>query len=175
MSFLPWLRDEFVFRCVYCLRREQWDRSLTMEVEHFLPTSQFPDIENDYENLLYACPRCNRVKGMQIVPSPEEFMFADHVAVQADGTMIGQSPEALRVIAKLRLNSPVMIHFRRTWFEIVALANRFEPELFQRLMGFPDDLPNLQELLPPDGNSRPDGIARSHNARRNRGELPTHY
>lgn len=24
-SFRPWLRDEFSFRCVYCLLREQWD------------------------------------------------------------------------------------------------------------------------------------------------------
>ena len=25
-SFRPWLRDEFSFRCVYCLIREQWGR-----------------------------------------------------------------------------------------------------------------------------------------------------
>jgi hypothetical protein len=23
-SYRPWLRDEFTFRCVYCLKREQW-------------------------------------------------------------------------------------------------------------------------------------------------------
>lgn len=23
-SYRPWLRDEFTFRCVYCLLREQW-------------------------------------------------------------------------------------------------------------------------------------------------------
>jgi hypothetical protein len=22
--YRPWLRDEFAFRCVYCLKREQW-------------------------------------------------------------------------------------------------------------------------------------------------------
>ena len=26
-SYRPWLRDEFTFRCVYCLFREQWGRS----------------------------------------------------------------------------------------------------------------------------------------------------
>jgi hypothetical protein len=25
-SYSPWLRDEFAFRCVYCLLREQWGR-----------------------------------------------------------------------------------------------------------------------------------------------------
>lgn len=23
-AYKPWLRDEFVFRCVYCLEREMW-------------------------------------------------------------------------------------------------------------------------------------------------------
>ena len=27
-SFRPWLRDEFRFRCVYCLRRERWEPDL---------------------------------------------------------------------------------------------------------------------------------------------------
>ena len=26
-SFRPWLRDEFVFRCVFCLRRESWGQA----------------------------------------------------------------------------------------------------------------------------------------------------
>ena len=26
-SYRPWLRDEFTFRCVYCLLREQWGRA----------------------------------------------------------------------------------------------------------------------------------------------------
>jgi len=25
-SYRPWLRDEFTFRCLYCLFREQWGR-----------------------------------------------------------------------------------------------------------------------------------------------------
>jgi hypothetical protein len=25
-DFKPWLRDEFEFRCVYCLQREMWSR-----------------------------------------------------------------------------------------------------------------------------------------------------
>lgn len=29
-SFRPWLRDEFGFRCVYCLRREQWEPNLSV-------------------------------------------------------------------------------------------------------------------------------------------------
>lgn len=174
-SYRPWLRDEFAFRCVYCLRREQWDRSLSMEVEHFQPTSQSPEQHLTYDNLLYACPHCNRAKGSQAVPSPERSFIEDHVEVQSDGTIVGHSSEARSIIEKLRLNSAAMVHFRRMWLEIIALAARFEPELFQQLMGFPDDPPDLSSLRPPEGNSRPAGVTRSHFARRERGELMVEY
>ena len=42
-------------------------------------------------------------------------------------------------------------------------------------MGFPEDLPDLSELRPPDGNSRPEGVAQSYSALRERGELPETY
>lgn len=42
----------------------------------------------------------------------------------------------------------------------------------RRLLGYPTDLPNLTTLQPPS-NTRPEGIAESHFARRERGELPT--
>jgi hypothetical protein len=38
-SFRPWLRDEFSFRSVYCLLREQWSLVPGMfGIDHFLPT-----------------------------------------------------------------------------------------------------------------------------------------
>lgn len=37
-SYRPWLRDEFAFRCVYCLIREQWGRvTAEFDVDFFLP------------------------------------------------------------------------------------------------------------------------------------------
>ncbi len=36
ITYRPWLRDEFTFRCVYCLLREQWGRVMSeFDVEHF--------------------------------------------------------------------------------------------------------------------------------------------
>ena len=52
-SYRPWLRDEFAFRCVYCLFREQWgklaacsalsisDRSLRIPGRHYPTTIRF--------------------------------------------------------------------------------------------------------------------------------------
>ena len=62
-QFKPWLRDEFSFRCVYCLQRETWSRAgmAAFSVDHIIPQSL--DTNNlfvcDYSNLLYSCLRCN--------------------------------------------------------------------------------------------------------------------
>jgi hypothetical protein len=55
-GYQPWLRDEFSFRCVYCLLREQWGRvGGVFDIDHFLPVSNRPDLAAEYDNLLYAC------------------------------------------------------------------------------------------------------------------------
>ncbi|MCU0704218.1 MAG: hypothetical protein MUF18_09615 [Fimbriiglobus sp.] len=54
-SYRPWLRDEFAFRCVYCLRRETWGRVFgEFAVDHFLPVKHRPDLTTVYTNLLYV-------------------------------------------------------------------------------------------------------------------------
>jgi 5-methylcytosine-specific restriction endonuclease McrA len=76
------LRDEFEFRCVFCLRREQWDRAATLEIEHFQPTARNPSGKLDYENLLYACSRCNSAKGVCEVPDPTTSLLAEMISME---------------------------------------------------------------------------------------------
>ena len=174
-SFRPWLRDEFSFRCVCCLRREAWDRAVSLEIDHFQPLSHAPGLGLEYDNLLYVCSRCNAAKGAQQIPDPAKALLAGAVTVQADGRIVGHTAEARRLVLALRMNAPDAVHFRRLWIEIVTLAARFAPDLYGRVMGYPDDLPNLARLRPPAGNTRPEGIAQSHFARRERNELPPTY
>jgi hypothetical protein len=47
--------------------------------------------------------------------------------------------------------------------------------LLRRLQGFPDNLPRLATLRPPDGNTRPEAIVDSYYGKRQRGELPVTY
>jgi 5-methylcytosine-specific restriction endonuclease McrA len=62
-SYRPWLRDEFSFRCVYCLLREQWGRVRgAYDIDHFLPVVNHVGLALDYENLVYACTTCNTAK-----------------------------------------------------------------------------------------------------------------
>src|SRR5262245_13504879 len=63
-NYKPCLRDEFLFRCVYCLERERWmsDSEGSTSIDHYQPKSVYSTLTNDYDNLLYSCIRCNRAK-----------------------------------------------------------------------------------------------------------------
>jgi hypothetical protein len=166
------LRDEFSFRCGYCLMREQWGKVRGIfDLEHFVPVSHDPARRLDYENLVYACTSCNAAKQDKRIPVPLEALNGEDVQVFDDGRIEGRSPAAREIILAIGLDSEANTEFRRTWIEIIALARQYDANLHERLMGYPDDLPNLSRLRPPGGNLRPEGIAESHLARREQGEL----
>ncbi len=175
-SYRPWLRDEFTFRCVYCLRRERMGQEFgEFAIDHFLPIKHRPESETEYENLLYVCVRCNQQKGDEFVADPQKHLVFGEVSVHADGTLLAQSRKSRQIIRVLRLNSPSIVAFRRLWIEVIELSRVQDISLFKRILGFPDELPDLSVLRPPDGNSRPEGVEASCFSRRQRGELPDTY
>ena len=175
-SYRPWLRDEFTFRCVYCLVREEWGReSGDFDLDHFQCQAKNAELGLDYDNLLYSCRRCNTAKGAQDVPDPCTVLTSDQVRVLPDGKIEGLSPDARKLIRKLCLDSDRASFVRRTWIRIIELAEKYDPDLYRRLMRFPEDLPDLSRLRPPGGNSRPDGIKQSFLCRRNVGDLLDTY
>ncbi|MCA9206278.1 MAG: HNH endonuclease [Planctomycetales bacterium] len=174
-SFRPWLRDEFMFRCIYCLKRESWGQATgEFELDHFQPQSIVPQRSLDYLNLVYACRRCNSVKLEQLVDDPCVVLSSDSVVVLPDGRIRSNQPAARKLIQQLDLNSPKLKRWRVMWLRIFELAAKWDAKLYEQLVGFPDDLPNLGRLRPPS-NSRPDGIEVSCYAKRQRGQLPTTY
>ena len=92
-----------------------------------------------------------------------------------DGDIRANTPAARKLVELLGLNRPRLREFRGLWVGIVRLAALHDPDLLRRVLGYPTELPDLSALRPPAGNTRPDGIAQSHLARRERGELPAHY
>ncbi|GAH64905.1 unnamed protein product, partial [marine sediment metagenome] len=57
-QFREWLRDEFAFRCVVCLDREQWiGRIGKFHIDHIRPQATHPQSRLDYDNLVYVCVR----------------------------------------------------------------------------------------------------------------------
>jgi hypothetical protein len=175
-SFRPWLRDEFSFRCVYCLLREQWGRVVGLfNIEHFQPVANRPDLAADYDNLLNACSTCNLGKRDLEVPDPLTVLTSATVQVSEDGRLHTDNADAACLIEILGLNTDEAVEFRMTWIGIVALAAAGNADLHRKLMGYPDDLPDLMYLKPPGGNTRPEGVNESCRARRERGELPETY
>lgn len=174
-SFRPWLRDEFTFRCVYCLQRESWGRATgEFELDHFEPQSLVPERKLDYFNLVYACRRCNSVKRDQPTDDPLTILQSAAVVLSPDGFLISASLDAKRLIAQIDLNSPTLRRWRVMWMRIINLASQHDVALFLQLTGFPEDLPDLSRMRPPN-NSRPEGIEISWHAKRQRGQLPESY
>jgi hypothetical protein len=174
-SFRPWLRDEFTFRCVYCLKRETWGEVTgEFELDHFQPQSLAPDLSLDYLNLVYACRRCNLVKLDQSAKDPLMGLSSEFVVVLPDGVVASDEPQARRLIHQLDLNSPKLKKWRVMWMRIVDLAKERDVKLYKQLVAFPEDLPNLGRLRP-SSNYRPDGIEVSWYAKRQRGQLPETY
>jgi 5-methylcytosine-specific restriction endonuclease McrA len=172
-SYRPWLRDEFDFRCVYCLKRETWGQVTgEFDVDHVEPQSVNPRRRLDYLNLVYACHHCNGVKGDKNVGDPFNLLHSGRVATRPDGTLCAPDPETRRLIRQLDLNSPPLRKWRSEWMRIVALAQEHDADLYYQLVGFPDDLPDLSKLRPPY-NDRKEGLEECWFARRGRGELPS--
>lgn len=175
-SYRPWLRDEFAFRCVYCLTREVWTRAYgAYAIDHFLPVATDPALETEYGNLLYACIPCNLAKSSDHIPDPLGVLLHESVVVSDDGTIRGTTPEASRLIELVGLDRPRAVEFREMWVGIVRLAATFDTDRHRRIMGYPADLPDLSALDPPGGNAKPEGVAASHLARRKAGTLPDTY
>jgi hypothetical protein len=175
-SFRPWLRDEFTFRCVCCLSRERWGHlSGAFHIDHFQPVAVDQAQKTDYDNLLYVCARCNLAKRDRDVPDPTIHLTAREVYVHPDGRLEGLTVAAKSLIGKLDLDSPQARQWRLIWMRNVELARDFDREQYERLLGFPDDLPDLSALRPPGGNTRPVGVQNSHFARRQQNQLQATY
>jgi hypothetical protein len=71
------------------------------------------------------------------------------------------SKEARRLIDKLGLDRPKLRGFRELWISIIRVAAKHDPVLFVKLMGFPEDLPDLSKLRLQKGN----GTLRGFHAR----------
>lgn len=166
-SFRPWLRDEFSFRCVYCLNREQWTSfGGNFDIDHFVPREVNPSLSLDYDNLVYACHRCNLTKSSKLIPDPSRFGFGGCIELDADGTYRPLDQNGVCLIELMDLNDPSLIRYRLLIADILMLAKQSESSIFQRMLGLPENCPNLRRLRPPGGNQRPEGLNRCWHIKR---------
>ena len=179
--YKPWLRDEFTFRCVYCLCREVWlpDGDRNFSVEHLEPTSLAPEGLTSYDLLVYACCQCNACRGAEPLPLDPASDLARHLEVSTDGTIRASTPAGEDIIRVCRLDRSTLTRFRRLILDILTFIGKNPgdeaTELCMSYLSYPDNLPDLAALRPPGGNSRRQGIAECAFARRSRKELPNTY
>lgn len=168
--YRTWLRDEFCFRCAYCLIREQWvDMRRGYQIDHFVPQKLRPDLKADYDNLLYLCPSCNNLKRAALLPDPCSVTLSDCLCFHPNGTVEALNADGESIIEILELDDPRLVDYRRRKTGILASLAASDWRLFVEEMGFPQDLPDLTTDLPPR-NSRPEGIRQSWFSRREAGE-----
>lgn len=180
-SYKDWLRDEFTFRCVFCLVRERWFQSghSVFSVEHLIPQSSGKKVL-DYENLLYACLSCNSLKrDLWPIPDPCADAFGMHLRVNDDGTVDALSRRGSILLDTFRLNDPQRVEYRSRMLGIFRdlqsrIGNREVATLFKMSFGFPSDLPDLRKLRAPR-NGRPKGVSECYYVLRERGQLPDVY
>ena len=177
-SFKPWLRDDFSFRCLYCLTREVWrpDGHDSFSIEHIHPRVSSPSAICDYENLAYACVACNSRRQNQTLPfDPCEVALGDHLKLEKSGRLQPLSDDAAYLIDLCRLNRSSLVNYRGRLVELLEILRRSEEpgarEALASFLRYPDDLPDLARLRPPGGNSKPEGVSSSYFARRASGEL----
>jgi hypothetical protein len=176
-AYRSWLRDDFAFRCVYCLSREKWAKGhYGFHVDHLIPQCSDSSRVLDYENLFYACATCNEMKmDAEGLPNPCETAYGQCTVADDNGVITALNDQGQMLINVLRLNNPENTEYRRRILNILRLAQLKEPLLCREWMGFPRDLPDLATKRPPAGNYRPEGIKQSFLARQRRNELPETY
>ncbi|TVS18137.1 MAG: hypothetical protein EA424_11470 [Planctomycetaceae bacterium] len=175
-SYRDWLRDEFRFRCVYCLKRETWgEQRAAFHLDHFVPQVHDPTKALEYDNLVYVCASCNALKADLLVPDPCRIAYGRSLRVNDDGTIEALNKEGERLVDKLRLDSPDRTSYRRQILETLrSFIRHDERALLVRWTRYPEDLPDLRRKQEP-GNRRPEGREHCCFAQREAGKLPKTY
>lgn len=175
-SYREWLRDEFIFRCAYCLHREQWNHGgAAFHIDHAIPAATDTAGILKYANLVYACARCNEAKRAVLgLPDPCQVSFSDCLRILNDGRIEALNGAGKKLKMVLLLDSEKVTAHRLRWIRNLELLRTTDMALYQEYMGFPKDLPDLRKKQAPE-NTKPEGAANCYFVLRERGELPATY
>lgn len=175
-QYRDWLRDEFSFRCVVCLRREAWvGRVGGFHIDHISPQADVPQKRLDYDNLIYLCASCNLLKSAHGIPDPCTLCLRECLRVSEDGKISALNEHGQRLIGVFRLDAHEFAQYRSKIIQLIQTYTRLKNHHeLKSWLGFPDELPDLRKKKPPQ-NTRPEGAKNCFYAQRERGELPDFY
>lgn len=182
-AYKEWLRDEFQFRCVFCLHREKWERRgwRVFQIDHLTPQSVDYTQVCNYENLLYVCDSCNGYKSNKLLPDPCTTAYGQHYQFEDDGSVKALTRDGEFYIEILGLDEPYLVSYRRAISKLIrdyeAIAQISDTDLteeLEKLLGYPSDLKDLRRLTP-KGNSKPGSEQTCYYVRLMNGEIPRLY
>lgn len=148
-SYQKYLEKDFKHRCAYCNTLDFVVKPLPYHVEHYIPYNVFKDknldLDNEYQNLMYACPKCNFKKGdlfegdMELKEIDNK-LFYDPVKVDYNdifyrneyGTIGSDDEKGRNMITLLELYKPI---YNIAWLldEIITTKTKIESKLQQPL------------------------------------------
>ena len=111
------LEKDFHFLCGYCGKNGKIMHQ-KFHIDHFVPKSLDPDRENDYYNLVLACPKCNLSKsnkwptedkdvpndGNRGFVDPATEQFDEHVERNSEGFVVGITSVGENMCSMLHLD-----------------------------------------------------------------------
>jgi hypothetical protein len=124
-------------------------------VEHYRPKSRFPDLENMFTNLFYACPICNTFKGndwpaepeleIRCYPDPSVIDYEQLFTINPQsGEIHGNLVASRYIVEKIHLNRGQLILERRLQI-LLSKARTLREEIRNLLDQLPND--NANQLL----------------------------
>ncbi|PWY54324.1 NinG family protein [Legionella qingyii] len=140
-TYKPELRKNFNYSCGYCQTREPeiGGSKNSFQIDHYKPKSKFPDLINNYENLIYACRACNGYKSdywpssiwdnllKKIILNPRVEDFEKHID-KSNFAWYGITFRGKWNISTLRLASETQISIRKDRARIEKLISKFEKQ-----------------------------------------------
>jgi hypothetical protein len=156
-AYKDWLRDEFSFRCAYCLTREKWCPTghRDFAVEHILPKVNNKKLKTVYENLAYSCHLCNSRKGTRLTLNPRTNPFGTHLSVKSDGTISGLTADGSKMILLLGLDDDDLTDNRKHYIEVYEAfqdpankGHQFVISQYEWCFSYPKQLPDLKGKRP---------------------------
>ena len=173
--YRDWIRDEFCFRCSVCWRREIWlGGDSFFELDHWDPVSVSPGRVNDYENMVYMCGSCNRLKGDGTPPlDPRSDEVEKHLTVDVlTGKVCATTESGDDYIKFFDLNDGQLVKFRLEKVRGILLAlDAGDQFTLESILGFPVNLPCLKGKKP-RRNTRRDSHRTAFRFIQSKGMLP---
>lgn len=115
-------------RCAYCLS-PQANSGIPVTIDHIFPVSKGGT--GEFENLCFACYRCNLHKGSRVeavdplsgelirLYHPRLDQWTEHFSWDESGLRItGLTPVGRATVTGLNLNNDVIIEARRNWIRV---------------------------------------------------------